>query len=172
MTQYALSREDATQLTVSRELADYFEAAASATRADAKTVANWITGDLSGYLNKENMDIADSPVGAGQLAGLTDRIHDKTISGKIAKEVFEAMWHGEGDADDIIDNKGLKQITDTGAIEKIIDEVLMRSQQQVEQYKSGQAKVFGYFVGQVMQDTKGKANPQQVNEILKRKLDA
>ncbi len=172
MTQYALSGEDAAQLTVSKELADYFEAAASATKGDAKTVANWIAGDLSGYLNKENKEITASPVDAQQLALLIDRIHDNTISGKIAKEVFEAMWHGEGSADDIIDNKGLKQITDTGAIETIIDEVLARSAPQIEQYKNGQTKVFGYFVGQVMQATQGKANPQQVNEILKRKLDA
>jgi aspartyl-tRNA(Asn)/glutamyl-tRNA(Gln) amidotransferase subunit B len=172
MTQYALSREDATQLTVSNELADYFEAAAGATKGDAKTVANWIAGDLSGYLNKENKEITESPVNAGQLALLIDRIQDKTISGKIAKEVFEALWHGEGDVDDIIDNKGLKQITDTGAIETIIDEVLASSGTQIEQYKSGQTKVFGYFIGQVMKATKGKANPQQVNEILKRKLDA
>ncbi len=172
MTQYALNREDATQLTVSKELADYFEAAASATKGDAKTVANWINGDLSGYLNKENKEITESPVDAQQLALLIDRIHDNTISGKIAKEVFEAIWHGEGNADDIIDNKGLKQITDTGAIETIIEEVLAKSTAQIEQYKSGQTKVFGYFVGQVMKATKGKANPQQVNEILKRKLDA
>ncbi len=172
MTQYALSREDAAQLTVSKELADYFEAAAGATKGDAKTVANWIAGDLSGYLNKENKEITESPVGAQQLALLIDRIHDNTISGKIAKEVFEAMWHGEGNPDDIIDNQGLKQITDTGAIETIIDEVLARSAPQIEQYKSGQTKVFGYFVGQVMKATKGKANPQQVNQILKRKLDA
>ncbi len=172
MTQYALSREDAAQLTVSKELADYFEAAAGATKGDAKTVANWIAGDLSGYLNKENKEITESPVGAQQLALLIDRIHDNTISGKIAKEVFEVMWHGEGNPDDIIDNQGLKQITDTGAIETIIDEVLARSAPQIEQYKSGQTKVFGYFVGQVMKATKGKANPQQVNQILKRKLDA
>ncbi len=170
--QYGLNDEDAVQLTATKELADYFETATSATQGSAKTVANWIAGELSGYLNKENKDITESPVGAGQLATLIDRIHDRTISGKIAKEIFESMWNGEGDTDTIIEKKGLKQITDAGAIEKIIDEVLAKSEKQQEQYKSGQTKVFGYFVGQVMKATKGKANPQQVNEILKRKLDA
>ncbi len=172
MSQYGLSREDSSQLTAAKELAEYFEAAAGATKGDVKTVSNWIIGDLSGYLNKEHREIAESPVGARQLALLIDRIHDNTISGKIAKEVFDAMWHGEGDADDIINDKGLKQITDTSAIETVIDEVLTRSALQIEQYKSGQNKVFGYFVGQVMKATKGKANPQQVNQILQRKLDA
>ncbi len=171
VAEYALSHEDATQLTASRDLADYFEAAAGATKGDAKNVANWIVGELSAYLNKENKEINESPVNAKQLALLIDRIHDNTISGKIAKEVFEAMWNGEGNADEIIADKGLKQITDSDAIEAIIDEVLARSAAQIEQYKSGQTKVFGYFVGQVMKATQGKANPQQVNEILKRKLD-
>ncbi len=169
--QYALSLEDAAQLTAERALADYFEATAKATSADPKTVANWIIGDLSGYLNKENKEITASSVSAAQLAKLINRIHDKTISGKIAKEVFEAMWCGEGDVDDIIENKGLKQITDSVAIETIVDEVLVKSAQQIEQYKSGQTKVFGYFVGQVMKATQGKANPQQVNEILRKKLE-
>ncbi len=172
MDRYALSADDALQLTAEKELADYFEAAAEVTSGDAKTVANWILGELSGYLNKENKTITESSVSAAQLARLIDRIHDNTISGKIAKEVFEAMWRGEGDADGIIDSKGLKQITDSGAIEDIVEEVLARSAQQIEQYQSGQTKVFGYFVGQVMKATGGKANPQQVNEILRRKLGA
>jgi len=172
MDQYALTRDDAAQLTASNALADYFETTTAAFGNDPKTIANWIIGDLSSYLNKENKQISESPVSAEMLAKLIARIQDKTISGKIAKDVFEAMWNGEGDADDIIGKKGLKQITDTGAIEKIIDDVLGRAQTQVEQYRGGQKKVFGYFVGQVMQATQGKANPQQVNEILKRKLDA
>ncbi len=167
---YGLSRYDAGVLTASRELADYFEQVASATRADPKQAANWVAGELSGYLNKEGKDIGDSPVSAAMLAGLLDRIADNTISGKIAKEVFEAMWAGGEDADTIIDRKGLKQITDTGAIEKLVDEVLQNNPAQVEQYKSGQQKVFGFFVGQVMKASKGKANPQQVNQILKQKL--
>ena len=157
-------------LTSTREMADYYEQAVEAADADPKLVANWVIGDLSGYLNKENKGIADSPITVEMLAGLIRRIADKTISGKIAKDVFDAMWNGQGDADTIIENKGLRQITDEGAIEKLIDEVLANSAAQVEQYRSGQEKVFGYFVGQVMKASKGKANPQQVNDILKAKL--
>lgn len=132
--------------------------------------ANWIMGDLLGALNKHDLDITQSPVSAEMLGGMIKRIADSTISGKIAKQVFEAMWKGEGDADTIIDKQGLKQITDTGAIEKIIDDVIANNADQVEQYRSGKDKVFGFFVGQVMKATKGKANPQQVNQLLKDKL--
>ena len=166
--QYGLSPDEAGQLTASRDTADYFEAVA--VNGEAKMAANWIIGELTSYLNEENKDISESPVSAESLGQLLGRVHDQTISGKIAKEVFKAMWQGEGDADTIIENKGLKQITDTTAIEQIIDDVLAKSQTQVEQYKSGQEKVFGYFVGQVMKATQGKANPQQVNEILRAKL--
>jgi aspartyl-tRNA(Asn)/glutamyl-tRNA(Gln) amidotransferase subunit B len=167
--EYKLSAYDAGVLTASREMADFFEETAKTT-GDAKQAANWISGDLSAFLNRDNLEIQDSPVSAEMLAGLLARIQDKTISGKIAKEVFEAMWAGEGDADAVIDKKGLKQITDSGAIEKLVDEVLAASAAQVEQYRGGKETVFGYFVGQVMKASKGKANPAQVNELLKKKL--
>ena len=169
--EYKLSAYDAGVLTSSRELADYYEATVKAAAADAKLVANWVTGELSSFLNKDGKDIVDSPVSVDMFAGLIKRIEDKTISGKIAKEVFEAMWDGEGNADTVIDKKGLKQITDSGAIETLIDDVLANNQAQVEQYKGGQEKLFGFFVGQVMKVSKGKANPAQVNELLKNKLN-
>ena len=169
--EYSLNPEDAAQLTVDKPIADYFEAAVAATKAEAKIVANWVNGELAARLNKDSVEIIKSPVRAEALANLLDRINDKTISGKIAKEVFEAMWGGEGAPDKIIEERGLKQITDKGAIEKIIDQVLAASETQVEQYKGGQEKVLGYFVGQVMKATQGKANPQQVNDILHKKLD-
>ncbi len=171
LEQYGLGDEHARLLTQSRTAADYYEAAAEAASGSPKTVANWIVGDLSSRLNDENLDIGDAPISPAMLAGLIDRIEDRTISGKIAKEVFRAMWEGEGDADAVIESKGLKQITDTGEIEKIVDEVLASSPDQIQQYRDGQQKVFGYFVGQVMKATAGKANPQQVNEILRKKLE-
>jgi len=116
------------------------------------------------------VDITHSPVTAELLAGLLKRIADQTISGKIAKQVFEAMWQGEGSADAVIEAKGLKQITDSGAIEKMVDEVVANNPKQAEQFRSGKDKLFGFFVGQVMKQTKGKANPQQVNELLKKRL--
>jgi aspartyl-tRNA(Asn)/glutamyl-tRNA(Gln) amidotransferase subunit B len=169
--QYQLNDENARLLTQSRTTADYYEAAVAATSGAPKTVANWIVGDLSSRLNDENLDIGDAPITPAMLAGLIDRIEDQTISGKIAKEVFRAMWEGEGDADAVIESKGLKQITDSGEIENVVDEVLARSSDQIQQYREGQQKVFGYFVGQVMKATGGKANPRQVNDILKKKLD-
>ncbi|MGH8402833.1 MAG: Asp-tRNA(Asn)/Glu-tRNA(Gln) amidotransferase subunit GatB, partial [Gammaproteobacteria bacterium] len=135
-----------------------------------KLCANWVMGDLSAALNKENKDISQSPVTAVALAGLLKRIGDNTISGKIAKEVFESMWAGEGNADAVIAKRGLKQITDSSAIEKIIDEVMAANPEQVAGYRAGKDKLFAFFVGQVMQATQGKANPQQVNELLKQKL--
>jgi aspartyl-tRNA(Asn)/glutamyl-tRNA(Gln) amidotransferase subunit B len=170
--QYGLSSYDAGVLTSSREMADYYESAVKSAGGEAKVVANWITGELSGYLNRDNRDITASPISAAQIAGLVKRINDNTISGKIAKEVFEAMWNGEGDADAVIEKKGLKQITDSGAIEKIVDDVIAGHPQQVEQYRSGKETVFGFFVGQVMKASKGKANPAQVNELLKKKLSS
>jgi aspartyl-tRNA(Asn)/glutamyl-tRNA(Gln) amidotransferase subunit B len=170
MRDYALPAYDAAVLTATHEMADYYEQAVKASAADPKLVANWVAGDLSGYLNKENRTVTDSAVSASMLAGLLKRIADNTISGKIAKEVLDAMWNGEGDADTIIGKKGLTQITDTGAIEKVVDEVLAANTKQLEQYLGGQEKLFGYFVGQVMKATAGKANPAQVNEVLKRKL--
>ncbi len=133
-------------------------------------LANWILGDLAGALNKSSLGYADSPVTPGQLTGLLKRIADNTISGKIAKDVFESMWNGEGDADTIIDSKGLKQITDSGAIEKLIDDVIAANPDQVEQFRAGKDKVLGFFVGQVMKQSKGKANPGQVNQMLRDKL--
>ena len=170
MSQYGLNAYDAGVLTTAREMADYYEEVVSASGADPKLVANWVTGELSGYLNKDNREIAESAVSSTALAGMIKRIADSTISGKIAKEVLDAMWNGEGDADAVIEKRGLKQITDMSAIEKVVDEVLAANPVQVEQHASGEQKVFGYFVGQVMKATSGKANPKQVNEILEKKL--
>ena len=170
MQQYGLSHYDAGVLTASRELAEYFEHTVAAAGGEAKLSANWVMGELSGQLNKESREIGDSPVSAQMLGGMLLRIADGTISGKIAKQVFEAMWNGEGDADTVIENKGLKQITDSGAIERIVHEVLAANPRQVEQYKGGQEKVFGFFVGQVMKATQGKANPAEVNKLLKQAL--
>lgn len=167
---YGLSHYDASVLTATREMADYFEATVKAANGEVKLIANWIMGDLSAFLNKDNKDISDSSVSVEMLAGLIMRIQDNTISGKIAKEVFEAMWNGEGNADSIIEKRGLKQITDTGAIEAIIDQVLKDNPEQLQQFRDGKDKVFGFFVGQAMKATKGKANPKQVNELLQKKL--
>jgi aspartyl-tRNA(Asn)/glutamyl-tRNA(Gln) amidotransferase subunit B len=172
--QYQLSAYDADLLSSSREMAEYFESATQI-GGDAKLAANWINGDLLAALNKVNQSIANSPVSAEQLGGLLVRIADNTISGKIAKTVFEALFKGEGSgADSIIEAKGLKQVTDSGAIEAIVDEVIANNAAQVEQYRASpedkQAKLIGFFVGQVMKASKGKANPQQTNEILRNKL--
>jgi aspartyl-tRNA(Asn)/glutamyl-tRNA(Gln) amidotransferase subunit B len=168
-TDYGLSEYDANLLTANRELAGYFESVARET-GEPKLAANWIGGELSAALNKSGLEIADSPVSAAQLAGLIGRIKDGTISGKIAKQVFGAIWAGEGDADAVIASKGLKQIADSGAIEAIVDSIVSANPEQAQQYRSGKDKVFGFFVGQVMKETQGKANPQQVNELLKRRL--
>ncbi len=167
---YGLSAYDAGVLTASREMADYFETVVERSSADPKIAANWVIGELTGALNKAGIELGQSQVSAEQLAGLLDRIADNTISGKIAKEVFDAIWNGEGSADEVIDRRGLKQITDTGAIEAVIDEVLAANPGQLEQYRAGKDKLFGFFVGQVMKKTQGKANPSQVNQILKEKL--
>jgi aspartyl-tRNA(Asn)/glutamyl-tRNA(Gln) amidotransferase subunit B len=169
--QYGLSAYDARVLTASRELADYYEATVEAGGGEAKLAANWVMGELAAALNKAGVDITESPVSPQMMGGMIRRIQDNTISGKIAKEVFEAMWAGEGDADAVIESRGLKQVTDTGAIEAMIDEVMAANPQQLEQYRSGKDKLFGFFVGQVMKAARGKANPQQVNELLKRKLN-
>lgn len=169
--QYGLSDELARSLVSSRELADYFEAVANkASDVKAKTIANWINGELTAALNRHDIDIADCPVSPEQLAQLLQCIEDGTISGKSAKQVFEAIWQGEGNADDIIESQGLRQMSDTGALETIIDDIIANNAGQVEQYRAGKEKVFGFFVGQVMKATQGKANPQQVNELLKTKL--
>jgi len=168
--QYALSEYDAGTLTDSREMADYFEDTVRASAAEAKLVANWIMGDLSSLLNRHEKTISDSPVTVDMMAGLLKRIADNTISGKIAKDVLEAMWNGEGDADAVIEKRGLKQITDSGAIEAIVDEVIANNPGQLAEYRAGKDKLLGFFVGQVMKASKGKANPAQVNELLKKKL--
>jgi len=169
-TDYLLDEESATILTTSRPLADYFEATLKASKSEPKLCANWITGDLSAALNKAGFEITDSPISYERLAGLLTRISDNTISGKIAKQVFEILWQSTATADEIIAEKGLKQITDTGAIEAIIDKIIADNPDQVEQYRSGKYKVFAFFVGQVMKEMKGKANPAEVNKILKDKL--
>ncbi len=166
---YGLSDYDAGMLTGSRELADFFEAVAAGCDAP-KLAANWVMGEFSAALNRSEIDLRGSPVSAAALAELLCRIEDQTLSGKLAKDVFEAMWSGEGDADAVIDARGLKQITDTGAIDAIIDAVVSANPAQVEQYRSGKDKVFGFFVGQVMKQTQGKANPAQVNERLRARL--
>lgn len=165
-----LSEYNADILTTSRELADFFETVVNES-VDAKLAANWMIGDVSARLNKEDLNINQCPVSAAHLAGMLKRIEDNTISGKIAKDVFNGMWNGDGDADTVIEKKGLKQITDDSAIEAMIDEVIANSPNQLEQYRSGKDKLFGYFVGQVMKASQGKANPAQVNQILKDKLN-
>ncbi|MDG6777507.1 Asp-tRNA(Asn)/Glu-tRNA(Gln) amidotransferase subunit GatB [Thiomicrorhabdus sp. zzn3] len=171
VSEFGLNDYDAGVLTASRQLAEYYEAVVSQTQGkDPKLCANWVMTDLSGALNKAGLSISDSPITAEQLAGMIERILDDTISGKIAKQVFDAMWKGEGTADEIIESKGLKQITDSSAIEALVDEVLANNPSQVEAYKGGQEKMLGYFVGQVMKASGGQANPGQVNQILKAKL--
>ena len=174
MKEYKLPVYDSDYLTSGQELAGFFENTVTAAGGQAKLCANWIMGELSAALNRENMDITESPVTAEMLGGLIRRISDKTISGKIAKDIFEAMWNCEGDADTIIENKGLKQVSDSGELEKLVDEVIADSTPQVEQYRNSppdkQGKLIGYFVGQVMKKSQGKANPQKVNELLRKKL--
>jgi len=168
--QYGLSAYDAGVLTASRELADYYEEVVRRVPGEPKLAANWVMVELAAALNRDGVEITESRVSAGRLAGLLNRIVDNTISGKIAKEVFEAMWTSGRDADTIIEEKGLRQITDTAAIEKAIDEVLAANPKQLAEYRAGKDKLFGFFVGQVMKATKGKANPAQLNELLKKKL--
>ncbi|MCH2220660.1 MAG: Asp-tRNA(Asn)/Glu-tRNA(Gln) amidotransferase GatCAB subunit B, partial [Dechloromonas sp.] len=172
MNALSLSAYDAATLTASQEIAAYFEAAvAVAGQGHAKPCANWVMVDLAARLNKDGKEIAESPVSATQLGGLILRIADNTISNNIAKKVFEALWNGEGaTADEIIDKQGLKQITDSGAIEVLVDEVLAANAANVAEFKAGKEKAFNALVGQVMKAAKGKANPQQVNDLLKKKL--
>ena len=168
---YKLSLEDASTLTSQKELGDFYETTLKISGNETKLSANWIIVELSGALNKDGVNISQSPVSAEMMGEMIKRISDETISGKIAKQVFAAMWNGEGTADEIIEKQGLKQVTDTGAIDKIIDEIIAANPQQVEQFRSGKEKVFGFFVGQVMKQTQGKANPKQVNETLRKKLN-
>jgi aspartyl-tRNA(Asn)/glutamyl-tRNA(Gln) amidotransferase subunit B len=167
---YGLSVYDALVLTSSRELAAYFEDVAQAIPGEPKLAANWVMGELAASLNKDGLDIGRSPISSAKLAALLRRIADQTISGKIAKEVFEAMWVSGKEPDAIIEEQGLKQITDTAAIERVIDEVMAKNSAQLADYHSGKDKLFGFFVGQVMKATGGKANPAELNKLLKAKL--
>lgn len=167
--QYEVSTYDARLLTANRTQADWFEQAAS-NSGHGKLVANWMLGEMSAALNKNALDISESPINAERLTGLIRRIADNTLSNKLAKQVFEAMWSSDLSADDIIERDGLKQMTDSGAIEKIIDEVLTNNQKSVEEFKSGKEKAFNALVGQVMKASRGKANPQQVQSLLRDKL--
>lgn len=169
--EYALSEYDAMVLSSDLATANYFEEVAQAC-GDAKLSANWVMGDLQASLNKDEISISQSPISTDALAGLIKRIKDNTISSKIAKTVFEAMLAGEGDADSIIESKGLKQVTDSGAIEKMVDEVIANNPAQVQQFKEGKEQVIGFFVGQIMKASQGKANPAQVNQLLKEKLSS
>ncbi len=165
-----LNEYDADILTSQKSLADYFEATLKGNEKNAKLCANWVMGELSALLNKNQLEIEQSHVSAQALSQLVARIGDDTISGKIAKDVFKAMWEGEGSADSIIESKGLKQMTDTGAIEAIVDEIIANNSPQVEQFKSGNEKILGFFVGQAMKASQGKANPKLLNELLRKKL--
>ncbi len=170
VNELGLSDYDAEVLTSQKALADYFEIMLVNNESNAKLCANWAMGELSAQLNKNQIEITNSPVSAEALSQLMMRIGDDTISGKIAKDVFKAMWDGEGSADEIIASKGLKQMTDTSAIEAIVDEIIANNAPQVEQFKSGNEKILGFFVGQAMKATQGKANPKLLNEMLRAKL--
>lgn len=169
IAEFDLSEYDASVLVVSRELAEYFEAVATSS-GDAKLAANWVNGELQALLNKNNWEITESPIQADRLSDLIARIKDQTISGKIAKTVFETMIESSDSVDEIIESKGLKQVTDSGEIEKLVDEVIASNPDQVQQFKEGKEQVIGYLVGQAMQRSKGKANPGQVNQLLRDKM--
>jgi aspartyl-tRNA(Asn)/glutamyl-tRNA(Gln) amidotransferase subunit B len=169
--QYSLSEYDAGVIASSREMADYFEEVVTIC-GDAKLSSNWVTVDLQAVLNKQDLEIDQSPISAERLGGLIARIKDQTISSKIAKTVFEAMLESQQSADEIIESQGLKQVTDTGAIEQLVDTVIAENLEQVEQYRAGKEKVFAFFIGQAMKASRGKANPEQLNALLKQKLKA
>jgi len=171
--QYGLSVYDADNLSADRAMSVYFEQVAS-TSGDAKLSANWVTGDLLAALNRNSLSLTNSPVSSEQLGVLITRIKDGTISGKIAKQVFESLWNDGGTVDDIIEQQGLRQVSDSGAIEKIVDDIIAANPKQVENYRAAtedkRPKMLGFFVGNIMKATQGKANPQQVNDILLNKL--
>lgn len=169
-TQYGLSAYDASVLVSSKETADYYECVVKESGDQPKLAANWMSSELFGALNKANLDITESPISSAQLGKLIARIADDTISGKIAKTIFEALWQREGEVDEIIEARGLKQVSDSGAIEKMIDDIIAAHPQQVSDYRSGKDKLFGFFVGQAMKASGGKLNPKQLNELLKKKL--
>ncbi len=170
MEQYGLSAYDAGILVSSRDMAQFYEEAVKESGNQPKLAANWIISELLGVLNKDGLEISESPISSAQLGKLVLRIADDTISGKIAKTIFEALWNKEGDVDEIIEKRGLKQVTDAGAIEKLIDEIMAANPQQVADYRAGKDKLFGFFIGQAMKASGGKLNPAQLNELLKKKL--
>jgi aspartyl-tRNA(Asn)/glutamyl-tRNA(Gln) amidotransferase subunit B len=170
MQAYGLPAYDASVLTASREVADYFEALVRELPQHAKLCANWVMGELAGRLNREGLDIAGSPLSSRSLAGLLKRVADGTVSGKLAKEVFEAMWSGADSADAIIEARGLKQITDSAALEAVVDAVLSANPLQAAEYRVGKEKAFNYLVGQAMKASRGQANPAQLSEVLRKKL--
>jgi aspartyl-tRNA(Asn)/glutamyl-tRNA(Gln) amidotransferase subunit B len=168
--EYALSQYESSLLTQSRAWADFFEALSKQLGGLQKLAASWMLGELSAALNRGGIDIEASPIDAERLAGLLKRVHDNTISGRAAKDVFEAMWNDRLEADAVIDARGLQQISDAGAIEKLVDEVLAANRRQVEDYRSGKERAFNALVGQVMKASRGKASPAQVNAVLRRRL--
>ena len=167
---YKLNDYDADVLTTQRAMADYYEEVVNFSKGEAKLAANWVMGELSAGLNRDGLDISQAPVSAERLGGLVSRIADQTISGKIAKQVLELMWASDESADDVIEREGLKQISDTGALEKMIDDLMAENTPQVEQFRAGKTKMLGFFVGQLMKQTQGKANPQELNKLLQEKL--
>jgi aspartyl-tRNA(Asn)/glutamyl-tRNA(Gln) amidotransferase subunit B len=170
VNELGLSAYDAATLTSSREMADFFEATLQAVPKDAKVCANWIMGEVSAQLNRDNLEMPQCPITPQQLGGMLARIVDGTISNSGAKEVFRSMWSEGGTADQIIEAKGLKQVSDVGALEAMVDEIIAANAGKVAEYRSGKDKLFGFFVGLAMKASKGKANPAQMNEILKKKL--
>ena len=168
-SEYGLGERDARRLTASRDLADYYEAVATASR-EPKLAANWITGDLTAALHRAGLEITDSPIEPEDLATLVTRVVDGTLSGKMAKEIFDAVWRREGDPDGIITKRGLAQITDAAAIDALVDEVIAACPAQVEQFRAGKTKVLGFFIGRIMKMTRGQANPELVDQLLRRKL--
>jgi aspartyl-tRNA(Asn)/glutamyl-tRNA(Gln) amidotransferase subunit B len=171
MEKYGLSAYDATVLVNSRPMAIYYETVVAESNNQPKLAANWVTGELSAALNKFNLDISDCPISSEQLGKLIQRIADNTISGKIAKTIFEALWNQEGDVDHLIEKGGLKQVTDSSAIEALIDKIISANPNQVAEYRAGKDKLFSFFVGQAMKESGGKINPQQLNDLLKKKLN-
>jgi aspartyl-tRNA(Asn)/glutamyl-tRNA(Gln) amidotransferase subunit B len=170
ISHYGLSPYDASIMVSSRELAGYYEEVVTASGNQAKLAANWVSGELLGALNKHDVDITASPISSAQLGKLVARIADNTLSGKLGKTLFEALWNQEGEVDAIIEKRGLKQVTDTGAIEKMIDDLIAANPEHVAEYRAGKEKLFGFFVGQAMKASGGKLNPGQLNDILKKKL--
>ncbi|CAK0769245.1 Aspartyl/glutamyl-tRNA(Asn/Gln) amidotransferase subunit B [Gammaproteobacteria bacterium] len=168
--EYGISPYDATVLTATREIGDFYEATVRSSKGEAKLSANWVMGDFSAAMNQSGKEVSDSPVTPEQLGQMIHRIVDGTITGKIAKEVFEAMWSGEGNPDDVISKRGLRQVQDHSALEAAIDQAMTKNTAQVTQYRAGKDKLFGFFVGQIMKITGGKANPSQLNDLLTKKL--